>query len=94
MQLFFLPPNITPAAQPLDAGIIEAFKDRFYAQMLSNVLDTFDDIVNAGDYCRQLTVYDAAMWTVKAYQEMPQDDIKNCFAHCNISLETVKKVSD
>ena len=91
VQLFFLPPNTTAVSQPLDAGVIKVFKDRFYAQMQNDILKSIDDIVDADDYSRRLTVYEAAIWTRQSFQDMPLEHIKNCFSRCHISAEAADK---
>jgi hypothetical protein len=42
VDVHFLPPNTTAHLQPLDAGIIRAFKARYRARLLAHVIDQFD----------------------------------------------------
>ena len=92
--LLFLPPNVRSVAQPLDAGIIKAFKDRFRRQMFEDLRGKIEGISEANDYVKQLTVYEAAAWSVKALEEMSPTVFVNCFATCRISKQVGNKLEE
>ena len=85
VDLLFLPPNVTSVAQPLDAGIIKSFKDGFRKQMFEDLRGKIKTIEDANEYVKQLTVYEASLWSVAADADMKKSVLVNCFAKCKIS---------
>ena len=78
VELISLPPNATSKIQPMDAGIIAAFKRRYRRYQLQDALDRDEqgdtDIYNVD----QLT---AMRWSKAAWEELPESVIANCFKH-------------
>ena len=56
--LTFLPANTTSVLQPLDHGIIQAFKARYRKHMLQSLLSKIDRVDNAQTLCKEITLLD------------------------------------
>ena len=60
--LTFLPANTTSVLQPLDHGIIQAFKARYRKYMLQSLLSKIDRVDNAQTLCKEITLLDCLHW--------------------------------
>ena len=98
IELLFLPPNTTSKSQPLDAGIIKAFKDRYkkllhdylYKKLISN------DSGLAGAL-KSYSLLDAIKNVNEAWNSLPESSIVNCWKHTQIATvydETVEIIDD
>lgn len=101
VQLVFLPPNTTSACQPLDQGIISAFKwfyrQTFVKDMVRKLDESMsqqlhiDDILDSPiDF--KASVLDAITWISEAWKKVKPETIQKCFARCgfNCSLSTAE----
>ena len=75
----FLPPNTTSHLQPMDAGIISAFKSHYRRYLCRFHVDAID----AGR-TPKVEVSDAIRWTKLSWDEVTESSIKNCFRHTGI----------
>ena len=76
-----LPPNTTSKVQPMDAGIIAAFKRHYRRLHLQNALDR-DERGETNLYkVDQLT---AMRWSLAAWSEISSATIANCFRHTGL----------
>ena len=75
----FLPPNTTSHLQPMDAGIISAFKAHYRRYLCRFHVDAID----AG-HTPKVEVSDAIRWTKLSWDEVTESSIKNCFCHTGI----------
>ncbi|XP_033098254.1 tigger transposable element-derived protein 6-like [Anneissia japonica] len=82
VKLAFLPANTTSVLQPLDQGIIKAFKSRYSAKLMRNVLAKIDAADSAADVTKQINVLDAVNWTAAAWRETTATTITKCFNRC------------
>ncbi|KAG5463055.1 MAG: DDE superfamily endonuclease-domain-containing protein, partial [Olpidium bornovanus] len=74
-------PNTTSKIQPMDAGIIAAFKRRYRRYHLQNAIDK-DERGKTKIYAAdQLT---AMQWSIAAWDELSPETIKNCFRHTGL----------
>ena len=76
-----LPPNTTSKVQPMDAGIISAFKRRNRRFHLQNALDQ--------DERNELNLYKvdqltAMRWSLVAWSDISATTIRNCFRHIGL----------
>lgn len=86
LEIIALPPNTTSKLQPLDAGIIAAFKCQIRQQQLAYALDILDKEVNSNPYkIDQLT---AMRWSQIAWSNMKATVIQNCWKHTGLLSET------
>ena len=53
-----------------------------------------EGISDANDYVEQLTVYEAAAWSVNALEDMSPTIFVNCFATCRISKQVADELED
>ncbi|XP_033121800.1 tigger transposable element-derived protein 4-like [Anneissia japonica] len=82
VKLAFLPANTTSVLQPLDQGIIKAFKSRYRAKLMRNVLAKIDAADSASDVTKQFNVLDAVNWTAAAWRKTTATTITKCFNRC------------
>lgn len=76
-----LPPNTTSKVQPMDAGIIAAFKRHYRRLHLQSALDR-DEAGETNLYkVDQLT---AMRWSLLAWSEVSSTTIESCFRHTGL----------
>jgi hypothetical protein len=63
----FLPQNITPLVQPLDQGVIKAFKTNYRKLLLRHIINEFETY-NTFDL-KKVNVLDAINWASMACQK-------------------------
>ena len=77
-----LPPNTTSVLQPMNAGIIAAFKCRYKRCQLQHAIRMIDMHTCKKPYAiDQLTVM---TWCRSAWEEMIPSVIRNCWKHTGI----------
>jgi hypothetical protein len=78
LEIIFLPPNTTSKLQPLDAGIIAAFKKRFRSRQYANAALNFKN--HQREKLFKLDILTAMKWSTSIMQyEITSTTIKNCF---------------
>ena len=87
VEVRFLPPNCTAKAQPLDAGIIKCFKDSFKKHLYKRVFERIHEVTGVEDFLKELTIFNAADWTLEAWKSVKESTIVNCFYKCRIVQE-------
>lgn len=91
VKLVFLPPNTTSACQPLDQGIIRAFKVQYRNLLMRRVISTIDsqtDVMVLGEeVVKSITVLDALGWIHQAWNNVKIETIKNCIFKCGFAVE-------
>jgi len=82
LEIVALPPNTTSKLQPLDAGIIAAFKCQIRKQQLAYALDILDNEEHPNPYkVDQLT---AMRWARIAWTNINSTVIQNCWRHTGL----------
>ena len=76
IEIILLPPNTTSKLQPLDAGIIAAFKKHYRRRQLAYALDLMDAGSVANPY--KVSQLQAMRWTVRAWNGLDQSVFANC----------------
>ena len=72
----FLPPNCTSIFQPCDQGIINMLKVRYRKQWLEALVEaTLTEV----DAIKETSILRAVTWCIKAWQDVPAENIKNCW---------------
>lgn len=81
VEVLMLPPNTTSKIQPMDAGIIAAFKRHYRRFQMNHAL--MNEELGARDIYKvdQLT---AMRWCKAAWNEISQATIANCFQHTGL----------
>ncbi|EGZ11465.1 hypothetical protein PHYSODRAFT_521014 [Phytophthora sojae] len=75
----FLPPNMTSAVQPLDAGIIRSFKARYRKYFVRWCLDALE-----ANITRKLNVLEAVQFSIDAWAGVTPTTITNCWVKTRI----------
>lgn len=81
INIVWLPPNSTSITQPLDQGIIAAFKAHFRKRWLLYMLNEFD----AGRLpLKTMNVLKAVRWSVQAWQSVTPQTLRRCWYHSTL----------
>jgi hypothetical protein len=85
--IFYLPPNMTSAVQPCDAGIIHTFK-AYYKKRFNNLL--LDGYENNIDNPKKISILDVFRLAVPSWvEDVSPATIANCFRHCKIRTSDI-----
>ena len=83
----FLPLSTTSHLQPLDGGIIQAFKLRYRQKLMEYILAHVDTCMSGTALAKQITVLNAVKWCGKAWDEVSEDTIQKCFRNCGFKWD-------
>jgi hypothetical protein len=83
----FLPPNTTAHLQPLDAGIIRAFKAHYKARLLAHVIEQFDA---HGTVNFKIDLACAFRFVTTAWGRITAESIVNCWRATGIVVATTE----
>uniref|UniRef100_A0A8C8T197 Uncharacterized protein n=1 Tax=Pelusios castaneus TaxID=367368 RepID=A0A8C8T197_9SAUR len=64
----YLPPNVTSLKQPMDQGVLEAFKRRYRKSLLRSVLEEDGDL---REFYKKWTIKDAIFSCLESWDDMP-----------------------
>jgi hypothetical protein len=81
VKVLFLPPNTTSRIQPMDAGIIAAFKKRYRSFHLANAIDR--DAAGEKDLYK-VDILKAMRWCRSAWNALAPSTIENCWRHTGL----------
>ena len=84
IKIIFLPKNTSSRLQPLDAGIIQNFKVKYQKRLVKYVLARIQEDASATQTIKGVVVLVAIRWLQKAWKEVTNLTIKNCFEKCGI----------
>ena len=79
----FFPPNLTSIIQPLDQGIINAFKMKYRKQIILDKLEC----LNTSTQMKNIEIIDGINFTVQAWSEISSSIIRNCFKKAGFKME-------
>jgi len=86
MTIVFLPPNITSHVQPLDQGIIAAFKLRYRKLLVRWLLATYGSDDDTTDLSTvKPNAKQAVLWMHQAWEETTSDTIRNCWRKSGVT---------
>jgi hypothetical protein len=80
VQLHFLPPNTTSFLQPCDAGIIKCLKQHYKKLLVNHYLESIEN----ESQIKEVDVKQAMVMINKAWKEVSESTIRNCWRHCKI----------
>jgi hypothetical protein len=94
--LKFFPANCTSVLQPLDHGIIRAFKARYRKHMLRSLLCKMESVDSVQALCKEINLLDAIHWIHQSWTETTSHTIVKCFhgtgfpdhSDCHVSEST------
>lgn len=81
VQYIWLPPNTTSRCQPLDQGIIKAFKAYYKRRWLQYMCTEYDDGKNP---LQTINVLKAIRWSIEAWDHVTTQTISNCWFHSTL----------
>ncbi|KAH9069100.1 hypothetical protein Ae201684P_004794 [Aphanomyces euteiches] len=92
VRVLMLPPNATSALQPMDAGVIAAFKLYFKCKQLRHAIqrvnrvpdDKLKDFKKLGSKIYAVDQLTAMNWAKSAWDDVTPETIKNCWLHTGI----------
>lgn len=81
VQVEFLPPNTTSLIQPMDQGVIRAFKALYTRNSLNHLVESMnnDEKFNLKDYWRNYTIATCLENIQKALKEMKKETLHACW---------------
>ena len=85
VKLHYLPPNTTSQLQPLDAGIIKAFKAWYRRSQLKRLIQLLEDGKKPDINLREALCYIAVAW-----KTISTTTISNCWKHTGIMSTTIE----
>lgn len=83
----FLPVNSTSRLQPLDQGIIQAFKVLYKRRMLRSLVARMNGTMSVAQLAHQITASDAISWVKSAWMEVKPTIAQRLFAMCGMKSE-------
>ena len=84
IKVVFLSKNTTCPLQPLDLGIIQAFKLKYYKCLLSHVVSKVDECSSATEVCKSIDILQAMRWSAMAWNDVSQSTVVKCFIKAGI----------
>lgn len=86
IKLVFFPPNMTSHCQPLDQGIIKAFKCYYRKYIVRRLLSTIDNLQNTDELEKSINIVNALIWISTAWKNVKEQIINNCFTKAGFGL--------
>lgn len=87
INFIFLPVSSTSRLQPLDQGIIQAFKVLYRRRMLRSLVARMNGTVSITQVAHQITVSDAITWVKSAWMEVKPTIAQRLFAMCGVKID-------
>ena len=76
VNIVFYPANCTSEIQPMDQGIIKAFKSFYKFQLVNQMIDEIDNPTK-----NKMTLLDCIYWIDAAWKKVTIKTIQNCWTH-------------
>ena len=98
IKIVFLPPNTTSVIQPLDQGIIKAFKCYYRKELAKkavteiNVCDSSASS-SVSSIAKSVSLLDAMHYIKMSWDSVTKDTIKNCFLACEFKSKESQEIA-
>jgi hypothetical protein len=79
IQLSFLPPSTSSECQPLDLGVIKAFKAQYHKKLLRHILANLDYASSSSELTKRVTVLGAVSWIISSQNGIEPAVVTKCF---------------
>lgn len=79
--IIFLPEKTTSKTQPMDAGIIRAFKAINTSLLNKRLIEAADYVENSEQFVKTITILDAIKMIVKSWDLVKRETIVNSWSH-------------
>lgn len=86
VKVVFLPPNTTAFCQPLDQGIIQAFKLRYRKMQMQKLVSQMSQASTVSTLTKSLTVLDAINWTDLSVKQVNKSTVQKCFVKAGFKV--------
>ena len=87
-KIVFFPKNTTNCLQPLDAGVIQAFKMNYRRHLHSLILNRMTDEATATeDPYKSVNIALVIVWVFRAWRDLNPRTISKCFARCGFQFQ-------
>jgi hypothetical protein len=92
IKFVYLPANTTSISQPLDGGVIKAFKGNYRRLMIKRLLA----IINSGEKItsNSISLLDTVFMIQSAWNDVKQSTIQNCFRKCGFESNNLDVFSE
>ncbi|XP_053388839.1 tigger transposable element-derived protein 6-like [Mercenaria mercenaria] len=83
VKVVFLSSNTTSVAQPMDQGIIQTKKPKFYQQQSQHIINEMEKSTQSGsELLKQISVLDTIFWINRAWKTVDATTTMKCFDKC------------
>lgn len=82
IEIVFLPPNVTSLIQPLDQGIIQAWKLHYKRMLVDSILKAQEENTSLVDHLKTVSVKDAIFWAAESWDLIDSSTIYKCWKKC------------
>ena len=89
VKLAFLPKNSTSRSQPIDAGIIKAWKVKTKRKILRYICSQVDSNNKASEIVKSVHLLQAIQWGKQSWDEVDQETVQKCFKKVGLSPDEV-----
>ena len=86
----YFPPNCTSVLQPLDQGIIKAFKSNYRNGVMKQIISRIDRL----EANENVTLLDALYFIKSAWATVSTNTIKNCFRAAGFKQENIYDLNE
>ena len=86
IKLLFLPKNTTSRLQPLDAGIIRNFKQKYRELLVKYVVSRVGEGRTTSQVIEDVHVLRAITWLQTAWKSVSRETIRHCFKKCGFNV--------
>jgi hypothetical protein len=80
--------------QPLDQGIIKAFKARYREQMLKSLVTRIEQFDSVAELCKEINVLDALNWINESWKETRIEKVSKCFKSSGFPISSEVNSAD